>query len=141
MMLILGVARRAVDSDAHIKQGGWWPKDGPRMVDLAGKSVLVVGYGRIGSRVAAYARAFHMKVIPHASIGIGIYQAASLHATAALPNAPMHEYQHSVFDRNLRYVDTSMRCEQGFFTLPQGPGLGIAPNASVWQFLRSKIKS
>jgi galactonate dehydratase len=92
-------------------------------------------------QIGRMANAFHMKVIPHASIGIGIYQAASLHATAALPNAPMHEYQHSVFDRNLRYVDTSMRCEQGFFTLPQGPGLGIAPNASVWQFLRSKIKS
>lgn len=92
-------------------------------------------------QIGRMANAFHMKVIPHSSIGIGIYQAASLHATAALPNAPMHEYQHSVFDRNLRYVDTSMRCEQGFFTLPQGPGLGIAPNASVWQFLRSKIKS
>jgi D-3-phosphoglycerate dehydrogenase len=65
MMLMLGVARRAVDSDAHIKQGGWWPKDGPRMVDLAGKTALVVGYGRIGSRVAAYARAFHMKVMVH----------------------------------------------------------------------------
>jgi D-3-phosphoglycerate dehydrogenase len=62
---MLGVARRAVDSDAHIKQGGWWPKDGPRMVDLAGKTALVVGYGRIGSRVAAYARAFHMKVMVH----------------------------------------------------------------------------
>ncbi|MCA3328341.1 MAG: hypothetical protein INF72_13105, partial [Roseomonas sp.] len=65
MMLMLGVARRAVDSDAHIKQGGWWPKDGPRMVDLSGKTALVVGYGRIGSRVAAYARAFHMKVMVH----------------------------------------------------------------------------
>jgi D-3-phosphoglycerate dehydrogenase len=64
-MLMLAVARRAVDSDAHIKQGGWWPKDGPRMVDLAGKTALVVGYGRIGSRVAAYARAFHMKVMVH----------------------------------------------------------------------------
>jgi galactonate dehydratase len=92
-------------------------------------------------QIGRMANAFHMKVIPHASIGIGIYQAASLHATAALPNAPMHEYQHSVFDRNLRYVDTTMRCEQGFFTLPQGPGLGIAPNPSVWQFLRSKVKS
>lgn len=92
-------------------------------------------------QIGRMANAFHMKVIPHASIGIGIYQAASLHATAALPNAPMHEYQHSVFDRNLRYVDTTMRCEQGFFTLPQGPGLGIAPTPSVWQFLRSKVKS
>ena len=32
------------------------------MVDLAGRIVLVVGYGRIGSRVANYRRAFQMKV-------------------------------------------------------------------------------
>jgi galactonate dehydratase len=89
-------------------------------------------------QIGRMANAFHMRVIPHASIGIGIYQAASLHATAALPNAPMHEYQHSVFDRNLPYVNTSMRCAEGAFTVPDGPGLGIEPNASVWQFLRPK---
>jgi len=89
-------------------------------------------------QIGRMAHAFHMKAIPHASIGIGIFQAASLHATAALPNAPMHEYQHSVFDRNLRYVNTSMRCERGFFILPEGPGLGIEPSAAVWEFVRSK---
>jgi L-alanine-DL-glutamate epimerase-like enolase superfamily enzyme len=89
-------------------------------------------------QIGRMANAFHMKVIPHASIGLGIYQAASLHATAALPNAPMHEYQHSVFDRNLRYVKTAMRCEAGAFHLPEGPGLGIEPAPEVWQFLRKK---
>jgi galactonate dehydratase len=79
-----------------------------------------------------------MRVIPHASIGIGIFQAASLHATAALPNSPMTEYQHSIFDRNLQYVNTAMRCEAGAFHLPQGPGLGIEPRDSVWQFIRPK---
>lgn len=89
-------------------------------------------------QIARMASAFHVKVIPHASIGIGIFQAASLHAAAALPNCPMHEYQHSVFDRNLQYVRTTMRCEQGHFVLPQGPGLGIEPHESVWQYLRGK---
>ena len=89
-------------------------------------------------QIGRMANAFHVKVIPHASIGIGIFQAASLHATAALPNCPMHEYQHSVFDRNLQYVTTTMRCESGFFTLPEGPGLGIEPHESVWQYLRRK---
>jgi len=65
MMLMLAVARRAVDADAHVKAGGWWPAEGPRMVDLAGRTVLVVGYGRIGTRVAAYCRAFHMRVLVH----------------------------------------------------------------------------
>jgi L-alanine-DL-glutamate epimerase-like enolase superfamily enzyme len=89
-------------------------------------------------QIARMANAFHTQVIPHASIGIGIFQAASLHAAAALPNVPMHEYQHSVFDRNLQYVQTSMRCQRGAFTLPEGPGLGIAPREAVWQFLRRK---
>ena len=89
-------------------------------------------------QIGRMANAFHMRVIPHASIGIGIYQAASLHATAALPNAPMHEYQHSVFDRNLKYVITTMRCEAGAFALPEGPGLGIEPSPEVWSFLRAK---
>ncbi|WP_237216458.1 NAD(P)-dependent oxidoreductase [Falsiroseomonas oryziterrae] len=62
MMLLLAVARRAVDIDRQVKEGGWWPEGGPRMVDLAGRRALVVGYGRIGTRVAAYLRAFHMEV-------------------------------------------------------------------------------
>lgn len=89
-------------------------------------------------QIARMANAFHMQVIPHASIGLGIFQAASLHAAAALPNCPMHEYQHSVFDRNLQYVKTSMRCEAGAFTLPDGPGLGVEPADNVWQYLRRK---
>lgn len=90
-------------------------------------------------QVARMANAFHMRVIPHASIGIGIFQAASLHATAALPNSPMHEYQHSIFDRNLQYVKTTMRCEAGAFRMPEGPGLGIEPADTVWQFVRPKV--
>ncbi|MBV1799537.1 hydroxyacid dehydrogenase [Siccirubricoccus sp. G192] len=63
MMLMLAVARRAVDADRHVKTGGWWFPGGPDMVDLAGRSVLVVGHGRIGSRVARYCRAFDMRVL------------------------------------------------------------------------------
>jgi D-3-phosphoglycerate dehydrogenase len=62
MMLLLAVARRAVEIDRGIKAGGWWPEGGPRSVDLAGRRALVVGYGRIGTRVAAYLRAFRMEV-------------------------------------------------------------------------------
>jgi L-alanine-DL-glutamate epimerase-like enolase superfamily enzyme len=87
-------------------------------------------------QIAHMANAFHVEVIPHASVGVGIYQAASLHASAALLNVPMHEYQHSVFDRNLAFVSTTMRCERGAFALPEGPGLGIEPRESLWQYVR-----
>ena len=113
----------------------------PRM-ERRSMSIIQPEMGHIGlsqfMQICRMAKAFHMRVIPHASIGIGIFQAASLHAAAALPNCPMHEYQHSVFDRNLQYVKTSMACQSGFFTLPEGPGLGIEPADGVWQFVRKK---
>lgn len=80
------------------------------------------------------AQAFHCRVMPHASIGIGLYQAASLQVAAALEAVPYHEYQHSIFDRNLRYLFGDMRCEAGFFHLPSGPGLGVEPTEDVLAF-------
>ena len=74
--------------------------------------------------ICQLARAFHCRVMPHASIGIGIFQAASLHAAAVLPHLQYHEYQHSIFDKNLQYVTTDMYCEAGQFHLPTGPGIG-----------------
>ena len=113
----------------------------PRM-ERRSMSIIQPEMGHIGisqfMQICRMANAFHMKVIPHASIGIGIFQAASLQAAAALPNCPMHEYQHSIFDKNLRYVKTSMQCKNGVFDVPDGPGLGIEPHDDVWQFLRKK---
>jgi D-3-phosphoglycerate dehydrogenase len=63
MMLMLAVARRAVDCDRHVKGGGWWDRPDAGIVELAGRAVLVLGYGRIGARVANYCRAFHMRVM------------------------------------------------------------------------------
>ena len=73
------------------------------------------------------ARAFHTLVMPHGSIGIGIFLAASLHASAACSQFVMHEYQHSIVDKNLRYIKGNLRCEEGFFHLPEGPGIGVEP--------------
>jgi galactonate dehydratase len=88
--------------------------------------------------ICRLAVAFHVKVIPHASIGVGIFQAASLHAAAALPNVPFHEYQHSIFDKNLRFAETAMACEAGYFRMPQGPGLGIEPRPELWHYVIAK---
>lgn len=73
-------------------------------------------------------------VIPHATIGVGIFMAASLHASATLPGCPYHEYQHSVFDRNVCFVETTMRCAEGFYELPTGPGLGVTPRSDLWDY-------
>lgn len=89
MMLLLAIARQAVDVDRHVKAGGWVPP-GMSMVDLAGRTALVVGYGRIGVRVARYLAAFHMKVMvldpfysPHRIASDGFIPARDLHAALA----------------------------------------------------------
>lgn len=81
------------------------------------------------------AEAFHCRVIPHASIGIGLFMAASLHASSPLPNIPYHEYQHSIFDKNLAFVTGTMACAAGFYTVPEGPGLGVEPTKDVFQYV------
>jgi len=90
MMLLLAVARRAVDIHNHVAGGGWWPPGGLRMVDLAGKRALVVGYGRIGTRVAQYLKAFQMDVAvldpgfsPHRIAADGFRAVRDLHAGLA----------------------------------------------------------
>lgn len=90
MMLMLAVARRAEDASRHVKAGGWWPAGGPGMVDLAGRRVLVVGYGRIGTRVARFCRAFDMAVAvldpgfhPARIAADGFTPARDLHAALA----------------------------------------------------------
>lgn len=86
-------------------------------------------------QVCQMAQAFHCRVMPHASIGIGIFQAASLQVSAALPNLLYHEYQHSIFDRNLQYVSGNMHCANGSFSVPDGPGLGVEPRDEVFEFV------
>jgi D-3-phosphoglycerate dehydrogenase len=65
MMLMLAVARRTLEMDASVRAGTWMVQAGRRMHELAGRTVLLVGYGRIGTRVARLCDAFGMTVIVH----------------------------------------------------------------------------
>ncbi len=85
--------------------------------------------------IGRLAHAFHVDTIPHASIGIGVFMAASLQATSALKRVPYHEYQHSIFDKNLKFVTGRMACEKGHYILPEGPGIGVEPHASVFDYV------
>jgi galactonate dehydratase len=45
-----------------------------------------------------------------------------------------HEWQHSVFERNLQLLDSDMGYADGAYLLPTAPGLGAAPSARLWDF-------
>ncbi len=65
MMLMLATARRTLEMDASIRAGTWMVQSGRRMHELSERSVLLIGYGRIGTRVAKLCTAFGMKVMVH----------------------------------------------------------------------------
>jgi D-3-phosphoglycerate dehydrogenase / 2-oxoglutarate reductase len=60
--MILALARSLPFSDAAIKGGGWSRRKG---FELEGKTLGVVGYGKIGRIVAALARGLGMQVVGH----------------------------------------------------------------------------
>jgi D-3-phosphoglycerate dehydrogenase len=65
MMLLLSVARRVKDYDAATRALDWGPRESLPTFDLAGRTLLVVGFGRIGVRTARLAAAFGMRVLVH----------------------------------------------------------------------------
>ncbi len=88
-------------------------------------------------RIAEMAEAHHCEVIPHATIGLGVFLAASLQAAAAIRSLPAHEFQHSVFERNYRFITGDMACRDGAYTVPTGAGLGVAPSEEGLALLES----
>lgn len=84
-------------------------------------------------RIARLAAEHGVPLAPHATIGTGIFLAASLLASAAVPQFWKHEWQHSVFERNLALLDTDMAFDAAAYRLPSGAGLGVVPNARFWQ--------
>ncbi len=58
--LLMALARKVVTENGNVRSGGWQTTIG---VDLRGKTMGIVGLGRIGSQIAAFAKVFGMKVI------------------------------------------------------------------------------
>ena len=84
------------------------------------------------ARIAALGAAHGAKLAPHATIGTGVFLAASLHVSATQLHLWKHEWQHSIFERNLTLLDSCMDYVDGHYILPSGPGLGVSPNARFW---------
>ncbi len=62
MFMLLTLYKEATYYDALTRGADWGSRWNVRANDLAGKALLIVGYGRTGSRVARRALAFDMKV-------------------------------------------------------------------------------
>lgn len=62
LALLLALARRIPAADRHVRAGGW-RRQAFTGVELAGRTLGILGFGRIGREVARRARALGMEVI------------------------------------------------------------------------------
>lgn len=63
LFMMLALAKRGAELDAIVKGHVWARRLDAAPFDLYGKTVLVIGFGRIGSRLAARCRAMEMTVL------------------------------------------------------------------------------
>jgi len=63
MFMMLTLAKRAAEMHSIVKDGNWGYRLGKLPYDLFGKTVLIVGFGRIGTRTAKRCLAMEMNVL------------------------------------------------------------------------------
>jgi galactonate dehydratase len=135
---LTGLARTARGSSIAVAAGEEWYTvyEARLRLDTAPLGFIQPEMGHTGItqflRIAALAGDGGVPLAPHATIGLGLFLAASLHASAVVPGFWRHEWQHSVFARSLELLDTDMDYADRHYRLPTGPGLGALPNAKFW---------
>ena len=114
-----GLQRVAMQSGQTIAVGEEWRSifDARRRIDAKATHIIQPEMGHTGitqfMRICRYAEAHHLQIMPHATIGAGIFLAASLQASAALRNVVSHEYQHSLLDPFRHFTGDVLSCENG----------------------------
>jgi glyoxylate reductase len=67
-MLLMAISRRLVEVDKFVREGKWVKAWGPKMLlgsDITGKTLGIIGLGRIGKAMVPRAKGFNMKVLYH----------------------------------------------------------------------------
>ena len=75
IFLLLAAARVGIELDSAVREGRFAARANTRGVELNGKTLLLIGYGRIGQKVARRAAAFGMRVLvfdPYVADGIDV---------------------------------------------------------------------
>jgi D-3-phosphoglycerate dehydrogenase len=92
--MLLELAKHGRAFDAAVRRSDWGRRHGRVPVELAGRTLLVVGFGRIGRELASRALAFGMRVLAHdplvpedAIAAAGCERAADLDAALAEAHA------------------------------------------------------
>jgi glyoxylate reductase len=108
--LLMAAARRVVEADQFARSGRWtrWQWDLLWGNDIHGKTLGIIGFGRIGRAVARRAIGFGMRVLYHDAVRADAAAERELKATYAEPEALLRESDfvslHTLFIPETRHL-------------------------------------
>ena len=132
-----GLCEVTRNSGQSIAVGEEWRTvhDARMRVDRKGCHIVQPEMGHTGitqfMRIGRLTQSQQLQIIPHATIGAGVFLAASLQASAALGRVVSHEFQHSVFQSFRHFTGDALSCEHGEYRFPDSPGIGVAPTPEM----------
>jgi glyoxylate reductase len=91
--LLMAAARRVVEADHYARSGQWraWKWDLLWGLDIHGKTLGLLGFGRIGRAVAQRAGGFGMRILYHDAVRAGAAAERELKAAYADPDTLLRE--------------------------------------------------
>ncbi|MGW4396269.1 mandelate racemase/muconate lactonizing enzyme family protein [Amycolatopsis nivea] len=103
---------------------------GRRALRLAQPDVARTGITEAMS-IVELTSAYHVPVVCHHSVGLGVSLAAGIHVSAASADTPYFEYQPDTIPVAQRILRTPLTAGPTGFAVPDGPGLGIDVDADL----------
>ena len=140
--LLLTAARRIVESEKYIREGKWktWHPSMLLGMDLAGKTLGIVGFGRIGRAVAKRAVGFGMRIIYYSPGAESEFGAIKMNSLDELLHESDFVSIHTPLNDSTRHMVNAdflskMKPNAVFINTSRGP---VVHQAALYEALKAK---
>lgn len=140
--LLLAAARRLPEAERYLRNGKWktWEPSALLGADLAGKTLGLVGFGRIGQAVAKRAVGFDLRVIYHDPTALPGFGAIKMNSLNELLHEADFVSVHTPLNESTRHLVNAdflsrMKPNAVFVNTSRGP---VVDQAALFEALKSR---
>ena len=145
MAMLLSLLKRVEEYDHAVRTGDWPIRDSLAISDLAGKTLLLLGFGRIGREVAKRARAFDMEVLIYdpfvshdAALASGVVKVDAWHAVLGSVDVVSVHLPLGPATRNIIDADVLVAMKPTAILLNAARG-GLVDEGALYQALSDRM--